>query len=165
MSQLKDFYVRIPKKLLLMTFILAMLVDFIPVSGSLYWLPDMTLLVLIYWLATCPQYINLGWSFVVGLLVDVGTSSSLGAHALAYLVAAYPIIVNHRQFGVQNHGFQSILVLLAIVLSEVVLVAVAWLGVGKLPDWTILVAPILGAMVWLLISKVLTHLIYAQRFR
>lgn len=165
MSQLKDFYIRIPKKLIFISFVLALMVDFVPVSGSLYWLPDITLLILIYWLATCPQYINLGMAFVAGLLVDIGTNGLLGSHALAYLLAAYPIIINHRQFGMQNYGFQAVLVFLAVSLAEVVLVLVAWLGVNKLPDLWVLVAPVLGAVLWLVINKLLTSVIHSQRFR
>lgn len=165
MSQLKEFYVRIPKKLIFISFILGMVVDFTSISQTLHWLPDITLLILIYWLATCPQYINLGLSFVVGLLVDVGTTSPLGSHTLAYILAAYPIIMNHRQFGVQNYGFQAVLVLLAISLAEVVLVLVSWWSANKLPDWSILAAPVVGAVLWLVINKLLTGLIYSQRFR
>lgn len=165
MSQLKDFYFRIPKKLIFISFILAMMADFVPIAGKLFWLPDMSLLILIYWLATCPQFINVGWAFVIGLLVDIGTNSSLGGRALAYILVAHVVIRHHRQFGVQNYGFQALFVLLAVLLAEAILVAVAWFSVNRLPEMSILLAPVVGAVLWLIINKILTAMVHAQRFR
>lgn len=165
MSQLKDFYIRIPKKLIFISFILAMVLDFIPVSNSLLWLPDVSLLVLVFWLANCPHYINLGSAFIVGLLVDMGTNSSLGAHALAYILAAYPIIMNHRQFGVQNYGFQAVLVLVALIISEVVLLAVSFVSGQRFVGWLTLLAPLVGAMIWPILNKFMMALLHSQRLR
>ena len=136
MSQLKDFYIRIPKKLIFISFLIALILDFIPVPTTLAWLPDATLLVLIFWLANCPHYINLGMSFIVGLLIDIGTTFSLGGHALAYVLAAYIIIINHRQFG-DSHRF-----------------------VG----WATFIAPLVGAILWLPLSKLMNSLLHSQRF-
>lgn len=165
MSQLKDFYVRIPKKLIFISFILAMMADFIPVASKLHYLPDMSLLILIYWLATCPQFINIGWAFILGLLVDIGTNSPLGGHALAYILVAYIVIRHHRQFGMQNYGFQSLLVCLVVALAEAILVVVGWFSVNRLPELSIFFAPLSGAIIWLIINKLLTSLMYSQRFR
>ncbi|AUX61412.1 rod shape-determining protein MreD [Simonsiella muelleri] len=164
MSQLKDFYIRIPKKLIFISFLIALILDFIPVPTTLAWLPDATLLVLIFWLANCPHYINLGMSFIVGLLIDIGTTFSLGGHALAYVLAAYIIIINHRQFGVQNYGFQAVLVLISLLLSELVLMIIQFIDSHRFVGWATFIAPLVGAILWLPLSKLMNSLLHSQRF-
>lgn len=165
MSQLKDFHFRTPKKLIFISLILAMMADFIPIAANLYWLPNITLLVLIYWLANCPHFINIGWSFVLGLLVDMGTNSPLGGHALAFTLVAYVVINHHRQFGMQNYGFQSLLVLLTVGMAELVLLVVGWFSTSRLPEWSVFFAPLLGAVLWLVINHVLSTLLQKHAFR
>lgn len=165
MSQLKDFYIRIPKKLIFISFVVGLMLDFIPVSTTLAWLPDITLLILIYWLANCPHYINLGVGFILGLLIDIGTTFSLGGHALAYILSAYVIIINHRQFGIQNYGFQAVLVLLALTLSEVVLMAIHFIDNQRFVGWTALFAPLTGAIMWLPLNKLMNSFLHSQRLR
>lgn len=120
----EDSYHRLPNKLIFGSFVLAMILDFIPFSGSLYWLPEFTALILIYWLINRPQSVNIGVAFFVGLLVDIGTVSPLGAHSLAYMISAYLIIANHHQFVMFNYGFQTVLVLLALLGNELILVGI-----------------------------------------
>lgn len=165
MSQLKDFYIRIPKKLIFISFIVALILDFIPISKTFAWLPDATLLVLIYWLANCPHYINLGAAFILGLLIDIGTTFSLGGHALSYILAAYIIIINHRQFGIQNYGFQAVLVLTAVTISELVLMIIHFIDNHRFIGWTALIAPLVGAVLWLPLTKLMNSLLHSQRFR
>ena len=164
MSQLKDFYIRIPKKLIFISFLIALILDFIPVPTTLAWLPDATLLVLIFWLANCPHYINLGMSFIVGLLIVIGTTFSLGGHALAYVLAAYIIIINHRQFGVQNYGFQAVLVLISLLLSELVLMIIQFIDSHRFVGRATFIAPLVGAILWLPLSKLMNSLLHSQRF-
>ena len=80
----ENFYSRIPLKLIIISFIVPLILDFIPFSGSIfYWLPEFTALMLYYWLINRPQNVGIGTAFVLGLLVDSGTASPLGEHALA----------------------------------------------------------------------------------
>lgn len=165
MSQLKDFYFRIPKRLIYISLMIAMVLDFIPISGSMPWLPNATLLMLIYWLANCPHYINLGTSFCLGLVVDIGTGSPLGGHALAYILAAYLIIVNHRQFGIQNYGFQAVLVWIALIISETILVLVQIISKNYFSGWLVWLAPFVGALLWPFLSRFMNVFLQSQRLR
>lgn len=160
-----DFSRRIPGKLIACSFVAAMVADFIPFSGSLYWLPEFTALVLMYWLINRPRHIGIGTAFGVGLLADIGRVAPLGGHSLAYSICAYLILTNHRQFGVQNYGFQAVVVLLALFCNEAVLTLIRWLAERRLPDWTVLLAPAIGALLWPLLNKIMLAAINAKRFR
>ena len=103
-------------------------------------------------------------SFIVGLLIDIGTTFSLGGHALAYVLAAYIIIINHRQFGVQNYGFQAVLVLISLLLSELVLMIIQFIDSHRFVGWATFIAPLVGAILWLPLSKLMNSLLHSQRF-
>lgn len=158
-----DFYNRLPKKLIIFSFVLAMVIDFIPFSGSLYWLPEFTALILIYWLINRPKYVNIGTAFTIGLLVDIGTVSSLGAHSLAYMISGYLIIVNHRQFVMQNYGFQTVVVLMALLCNELILITIRFITEQRFSGWLIFLAPILGALIWPILNKMMHALIQNKR--
>lgn len=159
----EDFYNRLPKKLIVFSFVLAMVIDFIPFSGSLYWLPEFTALILIYWLINRPKYVNIGTAFVIGLLVDIGTVSALGAHSLAYVISGYLIIANHRQFVMQNYGFQTVLVLLALLCNELILMTIRLITEQRFSGWLIFAAPVLGALIWPILNKIMHSFIQNKR--
>lgn len=159
----EDSYNRLPNKLIFFSFVLAMILDFIPFSGSLYWLPEFTALILIYWLINRPQSVNIGMAFLVGLLVDIGTVSPLGAHSLAYMISGYLIIANHRQFVMFNYGFQTVLVLLALLSNELILMAIRFLNEQRFSGWLIFLAPVLGAIIWPILNKIMHALIQNKK--
>ena len=102
------------------SFLLVLLVDFIPVAPPwVYPLPDFTLIMLAYWLLHRPQLIGIGAAFCLGLLVDIGTNSLLGQHGLAYSVAAFLIERNRRQIVLNSFGWQAIAVTDAILVSDI----------------------------------------------
>ena len=118
---------------------------------------------LIYWLINRPQNVNIGVAFMVGLFVDIGTAAPLGGHSLAYSISAYLIISNHRQFGVQNYGFQAVVVLLALLCNETVLMAVRWLMQQRFAGWTVFAAAPVGALLWPILNKIMLFAINSQR--
>lgn len=163
MNQYEDFYNRAPTKLILLSFIVAMVVDFIPFSGSLYWLPELTALTLIYWLIHRPNNISIGTAFLVGLLMDIGTLSALGAHSLAYMLSGYMIILNHRQFVMRNYGFQAALVWFALACNELILALIRFMAEQRFSGWLILLAPCLGALLWPMLNKLMLSLMNLRR--
>lgn len=160
-----DFYGEIPKKTVFFSFAAAMVLDFIPFSVKLLWLPEFTALMVIYWLINCPRQVNLGTAFFVGLLTDIGTVSLLGSHSLAYTLSAYVIVSNHRQFGMQNYGFQAVVVLLALVGNEAILAAIRFIVEQRFIGWEIFTAPFTGALLWPLLNKLMLYIINYKRLR
>lgn len=154
------------KRMIIASLIFSMLVDFIPFSGSLFdWLPEFTALSLIYWLIHRPQYIGIGIAFGVGLLIDVGTASPLGQHALSYIVMAYFVEQYQRQISIYDYGAQAIIVLALLFLNEIVLVVVHIFVWHRFDGWLSIVAPFMGAFLWPVLNRLMLSILNFQRFR
>ena len=78
MTESETLYSKIQKRLIYISFLLAILIDFIPLSGSLFhWLPEFTALMLMYWIINRPQNVDIGTAFILGLLMDIGSKTAV----------------------------------------------------------------------------------------
>ena len=154
------------KRLLLLSLAFAMMVDFIPFSGSLfYWLPELTAMLLLYWVINAPHRVGIGAAFIVGLLVDIGTGSPTGMHSLAYMAAAYLLIRNLRQIVLYDYGQQAVVVAIALMSSEVVQVLVRLRYDHRFSGWLVFLSPFLGALLWPSLNKVMVSLTNLRRLK
>jgi rod shape-determining protein MreD len=60
-------------------------------------IPDWTLMTVLYWAIYLPQRVGLGIAWITGLLMDVLTNSILGEHALASALALYLPVKLYRR--------------------------------------------------------------------
>lgn len=163
MNVTDTFHNRPPRRLMAASFLLAMLFDFIPLSGELFrWLPELTALILFYWMINRPQNVSIGTAFAVGLLVDVGTAAPLGQHALAYMFSGYLIIRNLRQITLYSYGIQAVAVGFALMAGEIVLVLIRLRFDHRFSGWLTFLAPFTGALLWPLLNKIMVSI---QNFR
>ncbi|MBR6877696.1 MAG: rod shape-determining protein MreD [Neisseriaceae bacterium] len=161
----ENFYSRIPLKLIIISFIVPLILDFIPFSGSIfYWLPEFTALMLYYWLINRPQNVGIGTAFVLGLLVDIGTASPLGEHALAYVLSAYLIVYYHRKIY-EDDGLQAVFVGLALLLNEMVQLLVNLRFEHRSTSWGILLSPIMGAFLWPALNKLMVSILNFRQLK
>jgi rod shape-determining protein MreD len=119
------------------------------------WVPDILALVLVFWGVHQPQRVGVVAAFVFGLLMDVHQGSVLGQHALAYSVLNFFAITIHRRllwFTVPSQAFQVLPLLISAHLVEL---AVRMLVGGSFPGFSILLAPVLEAMLWPVVSVIL----------
>ena len=150
MTESETLYSKIQKRLIYISFLLAILIDFIPLSGSLFhWLPEFTALMLMYWIINRPQ----------NLLMDIGTNASLGGHALAYVIAAYIVIQNRRQIVLYHYGVQAVVIFAALLCSEMILTVVRWRYTHHFYGWTVFLSPVVGALLWPLLNKIMVSLL------
>jgi rod shape-determining protein MreD len=123
--------------------------NILPLSGvALAVKPDFLALVLLYWCIREPRMISVGIAWCLGLLMDVGDSTVLGQHALAYAVLAYAAEYFRRRvlrFPLWQQAAQ-VAVLLLFCAALVLLVRV--MGGAPLPRWTYAVGPLTGALLW-----------------
>ena len=148
MTESETLYSKIQKRLIYISFLLAILIDFIPLSGSLFhWLPEFTALMLMYWIINRPQN------------VDIGTNASLGGHALAYVIAAYIVIQNRRQIVLYHYGVQAVVIFAALLCSEMILTVVRWRYTHHFYGWTVFLSPVVGALLWPLLNKIMVSLL------
>lgn len=164
MAQLSPFAAARPEEILLpakqwfvlFTLLCGLVANALPVSGAVLLLkPDFLALVLLYWCIHEPRLIGVGIAWCVGLLMDVTDATVFGQHALAYAVLAYAAEYFRRRvlrFPLWQQAAQVAVLLLAC--SALVLV-IRVVGGAPAPRWTYSVGPLVGALLWPLITFVL----------
>jgi rod shape-determining protein MreD len=139
-----------------LTLALALLANLFPISGvALALRPDFVALVLLYWCIQEPRYVGVGIAWWVGLIMDVGDATLFGQHALAYAFLAYAAEYFRRRvlrFPLWQQAAQ-VAVLLALCAALVLLVR--YVGGAALPRWTYAVPPLVGALLWPLVTVIL----------
>ena len=139
-----------------LTLALAMLANTLPASGvALALKPDFVALTLLYWCIQAPRYVGVGVSWSMGLMMDVVDATLFGQHALAYAMLAYAAEYFRRRvlrFPLWQQAAQ-VAVLLALCAGLVLLVRIV--GGAPLPRWTYVVPPLVGALLWPVVTVLL----------
>ena len=119
------------------------------------WLPDVLALTLAFWSAHQPRRVGMGIAFGLGLAIDVHESALLGQNALAYVLLAYSTQQLHRrlqEFAAWQQALQVAPLFILAAASEWLVRALA--GDGA-PAWAQLAAPALQALLWPLANGLL----------
>ena len=136
------------------TLALALGFDLLPL-GRQPAMPDLLAVALVFWNVHQPRRVGVGAAFVCGLLIDVHQGALLGQHAFAYTLLSYVAITIHRRllwFGVIEQALQILPVFVA---AHGVSLAVRMLAGGMFPGWWLLLAPIVEAILWPLVTLLL----------
>jgi rod shape-determining protein MreD len=139
---------------IVLSFAAALLLNFLP-WPDLRFVPDFVALVLCFWCVRQPRLVGLGVGWALGLLTDAGNGVLLGQHALAYSLLAFLSIWLSRRilwFGAMQQAFHIAPLLLA---SQAVVLLVRLAAGSPFPGWAIAVGPLLGAVLWPVVSWVL----------
>lgn len=144
-----------PKRMVIFSFILALLFDFIPFPPLLdRLLPETTAVFVIYWILHRPQWIGIGMAFLFGLTVDIGTQTVLGQHALAYTVMAFLIDRKRRKIVLDSFGIQAVTVFGALLLTQILLGLLALFQHQQdFALWPMLFSSTLAGLCWPLLNK------------
>ena len=134
--------------------IVALLLNMVPI-GRAAWTPDLLALVIVFWSVHQPARIGIGAAFVFGLLMDVHQASMLGQHALSYTTLGFFAIMIHRRLLWFPVISQALQVLPLFAVSHLIELGIRMIGGGAFPGWTLLVAPVVEAALWPLVSIVL----------
>ena len=94
-------------------------------------------------------------AFMMGLLMDVGNTSILGQHALAYCIVIYLTLVLGRRLRIFNLFQQAPQIGLILLVMQIVIVLIAVLGGSRLPGWPYFFATATGILLWVPISALL----------
>ena len=136
------------------TLILAMMGNMLPV-GRIPWMPDFLAVVLVFWSVHQPMRIGIIAAFLFGLAVDVHQASLLGQHALAYTTLSFFAITIHRRLLWFSVPSQSLQVLPLFVTAHGIELAIRMLAGGAFPGPWFLLAPVLEAALWPVVSVLL----------
>ena len=134
--------------------LLALVVNALPL-GRLPWMPDVLALVLVFWSVHQPLRVGIGVAFFFGLAMDVHQAALLGQHALAYTALSFFAITIHRRllwFSVPSQALQVLPLFFA---AHAIELAVRMLAGGIFPGFSALLAPLIEALLWPVVSVAL----------
>lgn len=131
------------------TLLIALVFQLYPWSSSgIIIRPDFLLVIAVYWLLQAPYHCNIGWTWFIGLLVDLSTGSLLGQHALTFALTAF-IGLSYQRRLVLFTRWQLFLYVLMLFSVERLLILLLKLFAGsELPDWTYLLPIISDILLW-----------------
>jgi rod shape-determining protein MreD len=136
------------------TLIVALMFNMLPV-GRLAWMPDLLAVTLVFWSVHQPLRIGVVAAFLFGLAVDVHQTSLLGQHALAYTTLSFFAITIHRRLLWFTVPSQAVQVLPLFVAAHAIELAIRMLAGGAFPGLTVLLAPVIEAALWPVVSVLL----------
>src|SRR6185312_3705881 len=132
----------------------ALLINMLPL-GRAAWRPDVLMLLLLFWSVHQPQRVGIGSAFAFGVLMDVQQAALLGQHALAYTVLSFFAITIHRRllwFSVPSQALQVLPIFAA---AHAIELGVRMLAGSVFPGWSLLLAPLIEAALWPVITVLL----------
>ena len=145
-----------PLRLLIGSFAAALLLNLLPWGGvALQMIPDFVLLVLLYWAVHEPRSIGQGLGFLLGLLMDVADSALLGQHALMYVAAVFLAQLLRVRVLQLSLLAQALHIGAILFMAHSIGVSLN-LSLGReLTGTWMIVAPIVGAVLWPVLSLIL----------
>lgn len=164
MPQLSTFAPARPEEILLpvqpwfvlLTLLLGLLANIVPASGLAQTLkPDFLALVLLYWCIREPRMISVGIAWCLGLVMDVADATVFGQHALAYAVLAYGAEYFRRRVLRFPLWQQAAQVAMLLLFCSGLVLLVRVVGGAPMPRWTYIVGPLVGALLWPIVTVLL----------
>ena len=129
------------------SFVLAFLFNLMP-WGHMQWIPDLVALVLVFWNIHQPRRVGMVVAFLLGLMMDGHEARLLGEHAMAYTLLSYFAITIHRRVLWFSVLSQALHVLPLLVLAHAVPIVIRLLMGAHLPDWQVILPPLIEAALW-----------------
>ena len=141
---------------ILLTFLVGLLLNLVPVPDVVALVkPDFLALVILFWCIQEPRYVGVGVAWALGLVMDVADATVFGQHALAYAVLAYAAEYLRRRVLRFPLWQQAPQVALPLLLCAALVLLVRFVGGAPLPGWAYFCPPLVGALLWPLVSVLL----------
>jgi rod shape-determining protein MreD len=136
----------------LLTALFANMVVNISLVGNAAWMPDFLALVLVFWCVHQPRLVGIGVAFFFGVATDVHQAALLGQHAMSYTALGFMAIMVHRRLLWFTVPSQAMQVLPLFLVAHAVELTVRMMSGALFPGWMILLAPLLEALLWPVVS-------------
>lgn len=149
---------------IVVSFVLALLWDLIPWPEQyFFWLPEASLLVLVYWVLHRPDTINTGTAFCLGLAVDFALLSPLGQHAIAYSIVAFLVTQQQRQILLYHYGLQAIAVAGLFLLHAGIMTVTRLFYDQAFYGWSYFTPALTVALLWPLFNTLMVNIMHWQQ--
>lgn len=134
---------------ILISFILAFLLTLLPLpEWARFYRPQLSTLVLIYWILASPHRVGVGVGWTVGIIIDVITGTLLGQHALALSLIAYVTQKMHQRLRLFPLWQQALTVLTLLLIEKLMVLWVMGATSQHVPSLTFWISPIVGMLLW-----------------
>lgn len=142
-------------RFILLSLLLALLLNMLLGLSGQVWLPDVLAVVLVFWTIHQPQRVGMTSAFIFGLALDVHESALLGQNALAYVCMSFLATAIHRRVLWFPLREQTVQVLPVFVVTALIEWLIRLIASESWPHWQQLIAPLLQTAVWPLIGALL----------
>lgn len=152
---------RVSARFIIASFLLAFFWDLIPLPQSyFFWVPEASLLMLIYWILHRPENINIGVAFCLGLILDFALLSPLGQHAISYSIIAFLVSQQQRQILLYHYGLQAIAVSGLFLLHAAVMCIARLFYDQTFYGWAYFAPAATVAVVWPILNTVMVNIMH-----
>lgn len=104
-----------------LTFIAALMLEGLVFPSDLIWYkPEWTLLVILYWVIALPFKVGVGIAWFLGLLVDLLQGVVIGQHSLTYVIVTAACASLYKRLRMYRRWQQSIFIFLLISINQLV---------------------------------------------
>lgn len=153
---------RSPLFLLLTSLLVSLFVAIYPLPENIGYLrPEVTCLVVIYWIMRSPHTLGLIFAFAVGLLQDMLELTVWGAHALALTMLAYICLMSYQRIRNYSVWHQSLWILVLVGIHQIVVNWVQSLAGYRSPAHLLLLSSVMSALCW----PLLVYIYHRMRLR
>jgi rod shape-determining protein MreD len=119
------------------------------------WPPDLLAITLVFWTVHQPLRVGIWVAFIFGLAMDVHQGALLGQHALAYTALSFFAITIHRRLLWYSIPSQALQIFPLLAAAHALQLLVRLLAGHGLPGWSVLLAPVIEALLWPVITLIL----------
>ncbi len=164
MNNLDDSLGNVSRRFIFLSFFTALLIDLVPLpTKDFFWLPEISSMLLVFWLIHKPRTVGLGVAFLIGLLVDIGLNTPLGQHALAYSITSFFVIRQQARIAYYNVGTQSLVILGALLGNQAIMSLVRLFYDHKFIGWLPFLSAFIAALIWPIFNKLISSLVNFKR--
>ena len=137
-----------------LTIMVGLMLNLLPLGRGV-WLPDMLLLVLVFWGVHEPNRVGMGWAFLLGLCMDVHQSALLGQHAIIYAGVMFGVLLVRRRITWLSVWAQAVHGLPRFMAADIAQVLMRMLMRGGFPGWGFITPSLWAALLWPVVSWLL----------
>lgn len=157
---------RLPLIHLLITLASALLLDFIPLpADTFFWMPSFSAMVWFFLILRRPQNFGLFGAFLFGLLVDAGSTSPLGQHALSFVLMTFAIQLPQTQAWLKNPVRQALGAASALLFNQAILSFLNAVHDRQFTHPETFTSVLTGILLWPLLDRFLLTFLQPRRFK